>query len=102
MTGPRLRARWIGDDDAGSYFGAEHVDPRGCAWTVCECQATHRTEAEAVACARLTLDASALPLRATFAAATGDARAWGDLDAAELDGWRMVALSALRGTYLVT
>lgn len=102
MTGPRLRARWIGDDAAGDYYGAEHVDPRGCAWTVCECDATHRTEAEAVACARLTLDDRAIDLRATYAAATGDDRAWGDLDAVEIDGWRMVALCARHGCYRIT
>lgn len=91
MTAPNLRA--YPATPAG--FTAVHVDPRGCAWTVCPHR--HATEAEALRCAGLELADDALGLRRTHADATGDARGWDELPAADRDAWRLVALSARCG-----
>lgn len=91
MTAPNLRAYPAADGG----FTAVHVDPRGCAWTVCA--HPHATEAEALRCAGLELDDRAVGLRRTHADATGDGRAWEELAAEERDAWRLVALSARCG-----
>lgn len=102
MTSPNLRARWIGDDDAGPLFGCEHVDPNGNAWTVCEGDGcAHRDEVSAVRCGELTLDDRAITLRGIYARSIGDARQWALLCAAEVDGWRLVALASMHGGYRV-
>ena len=92
MTAPNLRAYPAADGG----FTAVHVDPRGCAWTVCA--HPHDTEAEALRCAGLELDDAAVGLWLTHRKALGlSGPPWGDVPVAEANAWRLVALSARHG-----
>lgn len=100
MSALNLRARWVDTDADGDLFGAEHVDPRGNAWTICD-GCGHRVEADALRCAGLTLEDRALDLQRTHAAALDAPRPWDSLTEPERAAWRMVALSALHRSAFV-
>ena len=90
MSGPNLVARPL---TAGAFV-ADHRDPDGALWGVCAHANGHPTPELALRCARLTLDDAAVALWRTHATARGESGEWGDVEPAEADAWRLVALAA--------
>ena len=97
MSGPNLRAVWVGTTDGGvDLYGCEHVDREGNAWPLCECE--HAAPTDARACALLTLDRLGRAAFATQRHHVGDdVTQWGDLTPVEREAWALAAFAATRG-----
>jgi hypothetical protein len=87
---------------APGEWGVDHIDTAGNRWALCEC--AHATAADALTCARETLDAHGRDAFDTYNFAVGgltwDAKpipAWDAVTDTVRDGWRMAGLSARKG-----
>lgn len=88
-----------------SSWGAEHVDPWGNAWAVCECG--HATDDEAMACAELAAETGGRlafeTYNATVGGVTWDGKpipGWEAVTEKVRDGWRTAALAVEKGQQL--
>ena len=93
-SGMLFRAAWMESD----AWGAEHVDRTSNRWAVCECG--HRTEEEALACARSGVADLGRTAYETARRVTMRGPAWEDLSTEDRAPWEHAALAVRLGVVL--